>query len=108
MDYHRINGTSYVFSAAVPALLTVSASEGIDIPRNMLSVLIALQENMHAIRAVLHRVKAIKIPSHVASPIIHIHLRSAASSASAKAANPATPTPREVPLFDIAGVECLL
>ena len=29
VDHQRINGTSFVFSTAVPALLTVSASEGL-------------------------------------------------------------------------------
>ncbi len=68
---------------------------------------------MRAIRAVLDRVEAIKIPSHAASLIIHIHihLRSTATpsaSASAKPLNPATPAPRDAPSFDIAGEERLL
>ena len=105
VDHQRINGTSFVFSAAVPALLAVSASEGINILRNTPSILTTLQENLRAIRAVLDRVEAITIPSHASSPIIHIHLRSATPSASAKAPNPATPAPREVPSFDIAGEE---
>ena len=86
-DHQRINGTSFVFSAAVPALLAVSASEGINILRNTPSILSTLQENMRAIRSVLDRVDAITIPSHAASPIIHIHLRSATPSAPAKAPN---------------------
>ena len=55
----------------------------------------------------LDRVEAIPFPSHAASPIIHIHLRSATppSSATLMAPNPATPTPRDPPLFDIAGEE---
>ena len=61
------------------------ASEGINILQNTLSVLNALQENMRAIRAVLDRVEAITIPAYVASPIIHIHLRSAMLSASVSA-----------------------
>ena len=55
---------------------------------NTPSIPSTLQENVRAIRAVLDRVEAIKIPSHAASPIIHIHLRSATSSASAKAPRP--------------------
>ena len=75
-----------------------------------LSVLNALQENMRAILAVFDRVEAITIPSHMALPIIHIHLRSATPSASvsAKAPNPATPAPCGVPSFDIVGEERLL
>ena len=108
VDHQRINGTSFVFSAAVPALLAVSASEGINTPQNMPSILSTLQENVRAIRAVLERVEVITIPSHAASPIIHIHLRSATSSASAKVLNPATPAPRGVPSFDFADEERLL
>ena len=59
VDHQRINGTSFVFSAAVPALLAVSASEGINILRNTPSILSTLQENVRAIRAVLDRVDAI-------------------------------------------------
>ncbi|KAH9160794.1 serine palmitoyltransferase [Lactarius sanguifluus] len=44
MDHPRINGTSFVFSVAVPALLMVSASEGINTLRNMPSVLAAAGE----------------------------------------------------------------
>ncbi|KAH8986390.1 pyridoxal phosphate-dependent transferase [Lactarius hatsudake] len=77
------------------------------------SILSTLQENVRAIRAVLDQVEAITIPSHPASPIIHIHLRStptlsASTSVSAKPPNPATPAPRDAPSFDIAGEERLL
>ena len=74
VDHQRINGTFFVFSAAVPALLAVSASEGINILRNMPSILSTLQENVRAIRAVLDRIDSVTIPSHAASPIIdHPH-----------------------------------
>ncbi|KAH8995908.1 hypothetical protein EDB92DRAFT_1942798 [Lactarius akahatsu] len=71
------------------------------------------QENVRAIWAVLDQVEAITIPSHAASPIIHICLRSAATlsasaSTPAKPPNPATPAPHDAPSFDIAGEECLL
>ncbi|KAI9452054.1 pyridoxal phosphate-dependent transferase [Lactarius psammicola] len=111
VDHQRINGTAFVFSAAVPALLAVSASEGINILRNTPSTLSTLQENVRAIRAVLDRVEVITIPSHAASPIIHIHLRSAATlspTPSAKPPNPAIPAPRNAPTFDIIHEEHLL
>ncbi|KAI9437249.1 hypothetical protein H4582DRAFT_1958854, partial [Lactarius indigo] len=50
VDHQRINGTSSVFSAAVPALLSTSASEGINTLQNTPSILSELQENVHAIR----------------------------------------------------------
>ncbi|KAI9438087.1 hypothetical protein H4582DRAFT_1952629 [Lactarius indigo] len=110
VDHQHINRMSFVFSAAVPARVVASASEDIDILRNTPSILITLQENVRAMRAVLDRVDGITIPLHAASPIIHIHLRSAATlsastPASAKPPNPATPTPRDGPSFDIAGEE---
>ncbi|KAH9018644.1 serine palmitoyltransferase [Lactarius pseudohatsudake] len=110
VDHQHINSTSFVFSAAVPALLAVSASEGIKRQRPTEHSV----DPVRAIRAVLDRVEAITIiPSHAASPIIHIHLRSAptlsaSTSASAKLLNPATPAPRDAPSFDIVGEGRLL
>jgi serine palmitoyltransferase len=119
VDHQRINGSSFIFSAALPAILAVSASEGINILRNTPSILTTLQENIHAVRAVLERVDCITIPSHPASPIIHIHVRTPpathlsplsvpAPSAPAKPSNPASPVPRDAPTFDIATEERLL
>jgi len=118
VNHQRINGTSFVFSAAVPALLAVSASEGINILRNTPSILSTLQENVRAMRAVFERVDCITIPSHPASPIIHIHVRTPPathlhplappSSAAAKPSNPASPVARDAPAFDIAAEERLL
>jgi serine palmitoyltransferase len=108
VDHQRINGTSFVFSAAVPALLAVSASEGISILRNTPSILSTLQENIRAIRAVLERVDCITIPSHAASPIIHIYLRGQ-PSAGAAATTGSKSSSNSAPLaFDIALEERLL
>lgn len=75
VDHQRINGPSFVFSASMPALLAVSASEGINILRNTPSILETLQENVRAARAILDKVEVITIPSHPASPIVHIYVR---------------------------------
>ena len=88
-----------------------SVSEGINILRNTPSILSTLQENVRAIRAVLDRIDTLSTPSHAASLIIHIHLRTATPSltvAAPKAPNPATAASRDVPSFDIAGEEGLL
>ena len=77
VDHQRINGTSFVFSASMPALLAVSASEGISILRNQPSILTTLQENVRAVHGVLASIVGtlILIPSHSASPIIHITIK---------------------------------
>jgi len=75
VDHQRINGPSFVFSASMPALLAVSASEGIKILRNTPSIFETLQDNVRAARAILDRVECITIPSHPASPVIHIYVR---------------------------------
>ncbi|KAF8893082.1 serine palmitoyltransferase [Infundibulicybe gibba] len=111
IDHQRINGPSFVFSASMPALLSVSASEGINILRSNPSILTALQENTRATRAVLDRLDCISIPSHPASAIIHIHIRSppsqslhpiTASLSSHKPSNPTSILPRDAKVVDEA------
>lgn len=94
IDHQRINGPSFVFSASMPALLAVSASEAINIFRNSPSVFEALQENVRAARAILDRVDCISIPSHPASPVIHIYAKPPPSSLLAV---PPTPPPGSSP-----------
>ncbi|KAG6855084.1 hypothetical protein C0991_006013 [Blastosporella zonata] len=108
VDHQRINGTSFVFSASMPALLSVSGSEGVNILRSSPSILSTLHENIRAARAILDRIDCISIPSHPASPIIHINIRSQSSSTlhpisavlSSKPSNPTSPLPREANTWD--------
>ncbi|KAH8984853.1 hypothetical protein EDB92DRAFT_1818918 [Lactarius akahatsu] len=86
----RGSSGSFISPAAVPTLLTVSASESIDTLRNTPSILSTLQ---------------VCCDSHTAPPIIHTHLHSAAPSVSAKPPNPSTPAPREARSSDISGEE---
>jgi len=58
----------------MPASLAVSASEAIQILTNSPSTLSALHENVRLARSILDKVEGIHIPSHSASPIIHIQL----------------------------------
>ena len=111
VDHQRINGTSFVFSIAVPTLLSVSTSFGINILRYMPSIQSPLQENIRVIHAVLDSIDSLTIPSHAASAIIHLYLHTAMPSLSvgaAKAPNPATAASRDAPSFEIAGEEHLL
>jgi serine palmitoyltransferase len=114
VDHQRINGTSFVFSASMPSLLAVSASEAISILRSSPLILTALQENIRAMHAVLAPLTStlITIPSHPASPIIHIHIRPVSPtslsptaipvSVSAKSgkSNPSSIVPRDPQVFD--------
>ncbi|KAF9484302.1 serine palmitoyltransferase [Pholiota conissans] len=93
IDHQRINGPSFVFSASMPALLAVAASEGINIFRNTPSIFATLQENVRAARAILDRVDCITIPSHPASPIIHIHVRQQSPAFLVPPPIHSTPTP---------------
>ena len=79
VDRQRINGTSFVFSTAVPDPGGSSQSP----PRwasrlsNMPSILSTLQKNAHAIRAALKPVDALSILSHAAyRSFSSIYLRS--------------------------------
>ncbi|KAM6501319.1 serine palmitoyltransferase [Amanita muscaria] len=80
INHQRINGLSFVFSASMPALLSVCASEAINTFRNTPSIFTQLQDNVRAARAILDRVDCITIPSHHASPIIHIYIRKSSGS----------------------------
>ncbi|KAF8665043.1 hypothetical protein AX16_000655 [Volvariella volvacea WC 439] len=116
IDHQRINGPSFVFSASMPALLAVSASEAINHLRSTPSTLDALQENVQVARSVLVPLDFITVTSHYASPIIQIQIRSpntagAATtspnpgnsllhpgmipSAALKPSNPTSPHPRD-------------
>lgn len=75
--HQRINGTAFVFSAAIPALLAVSASEGINILTSTPSLLVALHDNIRAIRSTLEKSVGdlIEICSHPASAVVHVQVK---------------------------------
>lgn len=94
----------------MPALLSVAASEGINILRNTPSILATLHENIQVARAILDRVDCITIPSHPASPIIHIYIKNSKSSlhpssaatmiTSSKPSNPTSILPKDAASWD--------
>ncbi|KZO99097.1 serine palmitoyltransferase [Calocera viscosa TUFC12733] len=81
-EHQRINGTSFVYSASMPALLAVGASEAIGVLRDNPGCLRELVENVRVVRGVLDRLECIEVPSHPASPLIHIYVRSGPSQGS--------------------------
>jgi serine palmitoyltransferase len=94
----------------MPPLLSVAASDGISILRSTPSIFSTLQDNIHAIRAILEKVDCIAIQSHPASPMIHLQARLLSSThllptasvhlSSSKASNPASPRPKDQEYFD--------
>jgi serine palmitoyltransferase len=106
VDHQRINGAAFVFSASMPGLLATSASEGIRILRSTPSLLSTLQENVRAVRAVLDKTECIDVPSHSASPLIHIHIHAALTPE--PAIGPTQIAPPGPPPFDIASEDRLL
>ncbi|KAI0089431.1 serine palmitoyltransferase [Irpex rosettiformis] len=110
VKHQRINGTSFVFSAAMPPLLSVAASDGISILRSTPSILSNLQDNVHAVRAILDKVDCMTVPSHPASPMIHVHVRlpspthllpvASPNPSPHKHSNPTSPIPKDPEQFD--------
>ena len=96
------NGTSFILSAAVPALQAVSTSERINILRNTPSILCTrfARCSTVSIRS--------RSPKHTASPIIHIHLpyRDAVVDCSGRK-GPLLSRLRDASSFDIADEERL-
>ncbi|EPQ30137.1 uncharacterized protein PFL1_02254 [Pseudozyma flocculosa PF-1] len=75
--YHqRINGTSFVFSAAMPAMLAIASSTAISYMVSQPSILATLQENVRTLRSVLDHVECLRISSDAASPLVHVQIRS--------------------------------
>ncbi|GAA5893609.1 serine C-palmitoyltransferase LCB1 [Sporobolomyces salmoneus] len=79
--HQRINSPTYVFSAALPPLLAVSASEAISLLSTPLTStdpahpLSTLPTNIRALRQILDQVSTIEIPSAEMSPLIHFHIK---------------------------------
>lgn len=79
--HQRINSAAYVFSASLPPLLAVAASEGLNYlaglnsPNGQLP-LATLPENIKTFRTILDKLdNIIYIPSSSISPLIHIYIR---------------------------------
>lgn len=74
--HQRINGTSFVFSAALPALLAVAASTAISYMVSQPSILSTLHDNVKTLRSVLDHVESLRISSDPRSPLVHVQIRS--------------------------------
>lgn len=117
-EHQRINSTSFVFSAALPALLATAATEAIQSFTRHPEVFTQLQENIKTIRGVLAGVDGLELVGHTISPIIHLAIKTSKyagsngllipDSTSKKSNNPANIMDRDAPEFDIHGEENVL
>lgn len=79
--HQRINSPTYVFSAALPPLLAVSASEALSLLSTPLTStdpshpLTTLPTNIRALRQILDQIPTIEIPSAEMSPLIHLTIK---------------------------------
>ncbi|KAK4056697.1 serine palmitoyltransferase component [Microbotryomycetes sp. JL221] len=79
--HQRINSPGFVFSAALPPLLAVSATEAISLLSTPLTStdpahpLTQLPDNIRTVRTILNGVQSIEIPSAEQSPLIHIRIK---------------------------------
>ncbi|MCO5612951.1 hypothetical protein L7F22_067224 [Adiantum nelumboides] len=67
---------SFVYSAAMPAMLAVASSTAIQHLISTPSIMSTLQDNVRILRNVLDHVESVWIPSDPISPLIHIQIRS--------------------------------
>ncbi|KAJ1566241.1 serine palmitoyltransferase component [Cladochytrium tenue] len=87
VEHQRLLGLAYTFSASLPAILTVSALEGMRIIDEEPAVLTRARENMQVVRSTLAKgllpTGAVVLDGDEASPILHVRLRSRLSAGAA-------------------------
>lgn len=106
-EHQRINAASFVYSAALPAMLAVGASTCMQYLQANPEVLEALRNNVQSLRSVLDPIESISVVSDPASPLIHIQVRSQADPhPSSPKGNATLGVPQELVLgHDLAGGE---
>ena len=76
VEHQRISSASYTYSAALPALLSTTASETISLLQEQPEILTGLRENIKAMRAQLDpRSDWIKVSSSQHNPIMLLVLK---------------------------------
>ncbi|CAG8696327.1 4725_t:CDS:2, partial [Ambispora leptoticha] len=74
-DYQRISGPAYCFSAALPAMLAVSASESLAFLSQNPQLLVRLQENSHVFRNMFKDMNNyVRLDGSTDSPVMHLRL----------------------------------
>lgn len=75
VKHQRINGLSFVFSAAMPVMMANGSTVAMDLLDGDLSVFERLRENTSILRNALDPISAITITSSPESPLLHVQLR---------------------------------
>jgi serine palmitoyltransferase len=76
VEHQRISSASYTYSAALPALLSTTASETISLLQEQPEILTGLRENVKAMRAMLDpRSDWVRCSSFVDNPILLLVLK---------------------------------
>ncbi|WFD18792.1 serine C-palmitoyltransferase [Malassezia caprae] len=76
VKHQRINGLSFVFSAAMPVMMANGTSVALSKLEQEPGLFPALQKNIQILRHVLDPMDTITIPSDPNSPLIHVQIRS--------------------------------
>lgn len=85
--HQRINGLSFIFSAAMPVMIANGATTAMHLLSTQPHRLTSLQKNVRAIRAVLDRIDSVMIPSAPESAMIHVEIRSKYAPNNSRALN---------------------
>ncbi|RPA85233.1 serine palmitoyl CoA transferase subunit LcbA [Ascobolus immersus RN42] len=76
VDHQRISGAAYVFSAALPAIISTTISEIVGIMKANPEMLIALRENISIFRAAVEKSDGIlECVSDIANPVVMIRVK---------------------------------
>ncbi|KAJ3014602.1 serine palmitoyltransferase component [Thoreauomyces humboldtii] len=76
VEHQRLGGQGYVFSASLPALLAVSAIEGIKYLEAHPEQLVRLRENSNTMRLALEKgVQGVDVQGEPGAPILHVRFK---------------------------------
>ncbi|PWA01146.1 hypothetical protein BB558_002756 [Smittium angustum] len=79
IGHQRLSGAGYVFSAAMPAIMAITAADGIRrLETDSYALLNLLRRNIATLRSQLGRIKDIVIEGDIRSPQMHIRLTESA------------------------------
>ncbi|PVU97706.1 hypothetical protein BB561_000362 [Smittium simulii] len=76
IGHQRLSGLGYVFSAAMPAIMAITASDSIKrLEIDYILLLSALRKNISTLRNLLNEIDGVEILGDDFSPVIHVELK---------------------------------